>query len=173
MGGVASVVSDGGDVGLSMCVELGVHDGALPVKGVDEHADCSLIFPALRRGGALSAGITTGGTSPTAAAWARDRLDEALPQGMESMLDWLGARRGEIKRRVPDITRRSGLFARLFALCRSLGRAPAEAECAACTEAEDERETRKGTSQRRGLGGWRREHVGRRRAKVRLRPPAV
>ena len=118
----------------ALCRERGI-----PVNVVDELAECSFVFPALLRRGALSAGITTGGVSPTAAAWARDRLDEALPQGMESMLDWLGARRGEIKRRVPDITRRSGLFARLFALCRSLGRAPDEAEFAAFMEAEDER----------------------------------
>lgn len=137
--GAALVISATGDRELNRCVSLLCRERGLPVNVVDEPADCSFIFPALLRRGALSAGITTGGTSPTAAAWARDRLDEALPQGMESMLDWLGARRGEIKRRVPDITRRSGLFARLFALCRSLGRAPDEAEFAAFMEAEDER----------------------------------
>ena len=125
--GASLVISATGDRELNRCVSLLCRERGLPVNVVDEPADCSFIFPALLRRGALSAGITTGG------------LDEALPQGMESMLDWLGARRGEIKRRVPDITRRSGLFARLFALCRSLGRAPDEAEFAAFMEAEDER----------------------------------
>ena len=69
---------------------------------VEQAADCiHLPRPAPAR--ALSASITTGGASRWPRLGARDRLDEPLPQGMESMLGWLGARRGEIKRRVPDI----------------------------------------------------------------------
>ena len=93
----------------------------------------------MARRGALSAGVTTGGASPTAAAWARDRLAEALPEGFEDMLTALGEARPLVKERFPDISRRGGAFARLFGLCLRLGRAPDEAELAAFLEAEDER----------------------------------
>lgn len=111
----------------------------IPVNVVDEPGECSFIFPALLRRGALTAGVTTGGASPTAAAWARDRLAEQLPEGLDGMLDWLGSVRPLIKERFPDISRRGGLFARLFELCRELGRGLDEAELAAFLEAEDER----------------------------------
>lgn len=137
--GASLVISATGDRELNRCVSLLCRERGLPVNVVDEPADCSFIFPALLRRGSLSAGVTTGGASPTAAAWARDRLDEALPEGLEDILEWLQAVRGRVKELVPDISRRSGLFARLFELCRERGRALDEAEFEAFLEAEDER----------------------------------
>lgn len=137
--GAGLVIAATGDRELNRRVSLLCRGRGIPVNVVDEPADCSFIFPALLRRGALSAGVTTGGASPTAAALARDRLDEALPEGLEGMLEWLQAVRGRVKERVPDISRRSGLFARLFELCRERGRALDEAEFEAFLEAEDER----------------------------------
>lgn len=137
--GASLVISATGDRELNRCVSLLCRERGLPVNVVDEPADCSFIFPALLRRGSLSAGVTTGGASPTAAAWARDRLAEALPEGFEDMLTALGEARPLVKERFPDISRRGGVFARLFGLCLRLGRAPDEAELAAFLEAEDER----------------------------------
>lgn len=133
------VIAATSDRELNRRISLLCRERGIPVNVVDEPDDCSFIFPALLRRGALSAGVTTGGASPTAAAWARDRLDEALPDGLEEMLDWLRTVRPLVKGRFPDIEKRSGLFARLFGLCRELGRAPGEEELAAFLEAEDER----------------------------------
>ena len=137
--GASLVISATGDRELNRCVSLLCRERGLPVNVVDEPADCSFIFPALLRRGSLSAGVTTGGASPTAAAWARDRLAEALPEGFEDMLTALDEARPLVKERFPDISRRGGVFARLFGLCLRLGRAPDEAELAAFLEAEDER----------------------------------
>ena len=94
----------------ALCRERGI-----PVNVVDELAECSFVFPALLRRGALSAGVTT------AAAWARDRLDEALPEGFEDVVAWLGSLRPELKARIPEQRRRSALFRRLFELAMERG----------------------------------------------------
>src|SRR5699024_3721412 len=50
-------------------------------------------FPALVQRGRLTVGISTGGASPTAAAWLRRRLEAELPPGFARVLDRLAARR--------------------------------------------------------------------------------
>ena len=62
--GASLVISATGDRELNRCVSLLCRERGLPVNVVDEPADCSFIFPALLRRGALSAGITTGGVQP-------------------------------------------------------------------------------------------------------------
>lgn len=102
---------------------------------VDELSECGFVFPALLRRGALSAGVTTAGCSPSAAAWARDRLDEALPEGFEDILAFLGSLRAPLKARVPEQRRRSALLRELFGLCLELGRPLDAAELDAALEA--------------------------------------
>lgn len=115
----------------ALCRERGI-----PVNVVDELAECSFVFPALLRRGALSAGVTTAGCSPTAAAWARDRLDEALPEGFEDVVAWLGSLRPELKARIPEQRRRSALFRRLFELAMERGGPLSRGELEAELEAQ-------------------------------------
>ena len=115
----------------ALCRERGI-----PVNVVDELSECSFVFPALLRRGALSAGVTTAGCSPTAAAWARDRLDEALPEGFEDIVAWLGSLRPELKARIPEQRRRSALFRRLFELAMERGGPLSREELEAELEAE-------------------------------------
>lgn len=115
----------------ALCRERGI-----PVNVVDELSECSFVFPALLRRGALSAGVTTAGCSPTAAAWARDRLDEALPEGFEDVVAWLGSLRMELKARIPEQRRRSVLFRRLFELAMERGGPLSREELEAELEAE-------------------------------------
>ena len=114
----------------SLCRERGI-----PVNVVDVLGECGFVFPALLRRGALSAGVTTAGCSPSAAAWARDRLDEALPEGFEDILAFLGSLRAPLKARVPEQRRRSALLRELFGLCLELGRPLDAAELDAALEA--------------------------------------
>ena len=115
----------------ALCRERGI-----PVNVVDELSECSFVFPALLRRRALSAGVTTAGCSPTAAAWARDRLDEALPEGFEDVVAWLGSLRPELKARIPEQRRRSALFRRLFELAMERGGPLSREELEAELEAE-------------------------------------
>ena len=119
--GVELVIAATDDRNTNHAVATICRDRHRPVNVVDDLAECSFVFPALLRRGSLSAGVTTAGCSPSAAAWARDRLDEALPDGFEDIVTWLGALRPELKTRVPEQRRRSALFHRLFELALERG----------------------------------------------------
>ncbi len=60
----------------------------IPVNVADDPALCSFLFPALVHQGAFSAGISTGGASPVAAAYFKERIKELLPEGLEGLLLW-------------------------------------------------------------------------------------
>ncbi len=98
-------------------------EARVPVNVVDDPARCTFLFPALVRRGALSIGISTGGASPAAAAYVRERIAAALPveEGWEEILTYLAARRAEIKARVPDGAARAELFTALFDACMARG----------------------------------------------------
>ena len=61
----------------------------IPVNVADSREDSSFLFPALLRRGALSVGVSAGGASPAAAAWARDRFAQAVPERLEDILQFL------------------------------------------------------------------------------------
>lgn len=87
----------------------------IPVNVVDDPALCSFLFPALVQRGAFSAGISTGGASPTAAAYFRERIQELLPDGLEELLTWLESLRPLVKAAVPEQHKRGAVFQKLFA----------------------------------------------------------
>lgn len=87
----------------------------IPVNVVDNPALCSFLFPALVQRGAFSAGISTGGASPTAAAYFRERIQELLPDGLEEFLAWLESLRPLVKAAVPEQHKRGAVFQKLFA----------------------------------------------------------
>ena len=93
----------------------------IPVNVVDDPAACTFLFPALVTRGEFSAGISTGGASPTAAAYFKDRLSDALPDRLEDILTWLEGQRPALKEAVPDQAARAGLFRTLFDACMEKG----------------------------------------------------
>ena len=100
----------------------------IPVNVVDDKAACSFLFPALVRRGSLSVGVSTGGSSPTAAIWLKKQIEAILPEQTEEILTWLEEQRPILKERLPDQRARAACFARLFAACLALGRALTEQE---------------------------------------------
>ena len=86
----------------------------IPLNVVDKLELCSCIFPALLRRGPLLAAVGTGGASPMAAAWARDRLDEALPERFEEILEQMRSLRARVKTEIADPARRAALLKRCF-----------------------------------------------------------
>lgn len=79
----------------------------IPLNVVDCPEQCSFLFPAILRRGPLVAGISTGGASPLAAAWARDRLDECLPGQLEEILAQMHSLRKGLQRTMPEQPRRA------------------------------------------------------------------
>lgn len=103
----------------------------IPVNVVDDPALCSFLFPALVRQGDFSAGICTGGASPVAAAYFKERLRELLPEGLDRILDWLASLRPAMKNAIPGQHNRSEVFRRLFDASMAKGEplTQEEAEC--------------------------------------------
>ena len=100
----------------------------IPVNVVDDKEACSFLFPALVRRGNLSVGVSTGGSSPTAAIWLKEQIEGLLPEQTEEILTWLEAQRPLLKERLPDQRARAVCFARLFAACLERGRPLTEEE---------------------------------------------
>ena len=101
--------------------------GKIPVNAVDSREDCSFIFPALIHKGPLSIGISTAGSSPSAAIWLKERISALIPDQMEDILLGLEAIRPQIQKAVPE-QKRSAVYRELLSQSIALGRAPDEAE---------------------------------------------
>ncbi len=110
----------------ALCRERGI-----PVNAVDDKECCTFLFPALVKRGDLTAGVSTAGSSPSAAAWVRERLDAWLPEDFGTLLSYLGDLRPEVRRRIPEEARRAAAFSRLFAACLEKGFPLEEAELSA------------------------------------------
>lgn len=97
------------------------------VNVVDDPENCGFLFPALVKRGQLSVGISTGGASPSAAVYVKNRVTEYLPEHLEEILDYLSSTREQIKASLPE-ERRSAAFKKLFDACLDAGRPLTEAE---------------------------------------------
>lgn len=95
----------------ALCRERGI-----PVNAVDDKEECTFLFPALVKRGDLTVGVSTAGASPSAAAWVRRRVDEAVPEDFGELLDYLASLRPMVRARVPEAGR-AVVFARLFSVC--------------------------------------------------------
>lgn len=92
------------------------------VNVVDDREYCSFLFPALIQDGPLSVGISTGGASPTAAVWVKERAAALLPERFGALLDWLESVRPAVRAALPEQSAHGPVFARLFTACLELER---------------------------------------------------
>ncbi len=65
--------------------EEGMRRG-IPVNAVDDKKNCSFLFPSLVKNGPLSIGISTSGTSPSAAIWMKQQIHHVMPENMGDIL---------------------------------------------------------------------------------------
>ncbi len=112
----------------ALCRERGIL-----VNAADSKEDCGFLFPALVKQGDLTVGISTAGTSPSAAAWVKRRAAGQLPEDFGDMLAYLASLRPLVKARVPE-KRRAAVFSRLFSACLEGGFPLEEAALAAVLE---------------------------------------
>lgn len=89
----------------------------IPVNTVDDPALCTFLFPSLVKRGPLTVGISTSGSSPTAAIWIRENLQALLPENTEEILLWLRDQRELVKASVPTEKQRVACQRKLFAAC--------------------------------------------------------
>lgn len=93
----------------------------IPVNVADDPALCSFLFPALIQQGSFSAGISTGGASPVAAAYFKEMLRDLLPEKLDSILSWMESLRPALKTSIPEQQKRAAIFRRLFDACMTKG----------------------------------------------------
>lgn len=88
----------------------------IPVNIVDDSKKCTFFFPALVKRGEFVAGFSTGGGSPLAARYIRKKVEDAVPEGFEKVVEVLSAVREQVKAEIPDIRKRENVFKEIFAL---------------------------------------------------------
>lgn len=100
----------------------------IPVNVADDPALCTFLFPALVQKGSLTAGICTGGASPTASAYVKSMVSTQLPDNLDEILLWLETQRARLKETVPDQTLRGAIMRSLFHQCMDAGGIPEKAD---------------------------------------------
>lgn len=132
VGRMAFVIAASGDRALNHRVARLCREKGIPVNVVDDKEACSFLFPALVKRGELSVGISTGGSSPTAAIWLKEQIAALLPEGLEDILAWLEEQRPLLKACWPEERSRARGFSALFAACLTAGRPLTQEEREQC-----------------------------------------
>jgi len=115
------VVAATGDNRLNRQISALCRGKNIPVNAVDDRESCTFLFPALVRRGNLSIGISTGGSSPSAAIHWKKQIDRLIPQNAGDVLVYLDGLRDRVKDAVPNEKNRSAVFAALFDACMERG----------------------------------------------------
>ncbi len=115
------VIAATGDQALNRWIAALCRGRGILVNAVDDRTACSFLFPALVRRGPLSIGISTGGASPTAALYCKERIAQLFPEESRVLLVYLEGLRDRIKTALPEDTHRGQCFARLFYTCLERG----------------------------------------------------
>lgn len=111
----------------------------IPVNIVDDREKCSFFFPALVKKGEFVAGFSSGGGSPLAAQFIRNKVEAAVPEGFEKVVALLAEVRERVKREIPDSKKREQVFKRIFALALEKEGDVSEEEIDAILRKEEER----------------------------------
>lgn len=93
----------------------------LPVNVADPGTESTFLFPSVVRRGPMTIGISTGGTSPTAAHVLKEQIEGLLPGNLEEILLWMDGMREELKGSPLPQPQRSACLSRLFAAALQAG----------------------------------------------------
>ena len=87
----------------------------IPINVVDVKEACSFIFPALIRNKDLLIAISSGGQSPAAVSYVKNKIQDCVPDYYGEMIENLGEYRDYILEHVDSATERKEVFNRLLA----------------------------------------------------------
>ena len=74
-------------------------------------------FPSVIRRGGMTAAVSSGGLSPSAAKYVRNRIEEAIPEGFEDVLEAMERARAAAKEMIPEQKKRAEVLRRVFDEC--------------------------------------------------------
>ena len=115
--GRAFVIAATGDRAVNAQLSRLCRERNIPVNVVDNKQESSFLFPCLIKRGSLSVGISTGGDSPSAAIYWKERFAALIPGQMEEILDYLAWERLAVKETVPQLKQREAILKALFSAC--------------------------------------------------------
>ncbi|OSM05128.1 putative siroheme synthase [Magnetofaba australis IT-1] len=81
---------------------------------VDRKTHCSAIWPALVDRHPVVAALTTGGASPALSSWLRRRLQQAIPEGVDALAQWLSAWRARVAKQRSTFALRARFWREAF-----------------------------------------------------------
>ncbi|MBR5793213.1 MAG: bifunctional precorrin-2 dehydrogenase/sirohydrochlorin ferrochelatase [Anaerotignum sp.] len=84
------------------------------VNIVDDREKCGFFFPALVKKGEFVAGFSSGGGSPVAVQYIRQKVEEVVPDYFDRVVEVLSSVRQKIKTEIPDIAEREKAFRKVF-----------------------------------------------------------
>lgn len=131
----ALVIAAANDVRLNRRISRLCRARHIPINVADDPAACTFLFPALVQRGPFTAGVSTSGASPAAAAYFKQSLEDLLPDRLEDILSWLEEQRPAVKRDIPQQSRRSAALHALFDACMERGRPLTADEARDCIHA--------------------------------------
>ena len=125
---LSMVIAATNDKQVNQNLSLLCQERKIPINVVDCQEACSFIFPALVQKGDFSVGISTGGASPTASVYYKEKIQACVPENIDELLDWLEEKRKELKKRIPNQAKRAGLLRTILEECIEKGRTLTEEE---------------------------------------------
>ena len=96
----------------ALCREKGIE-----VNVADDLDAGTFLFPAVIRRSGMTVAITSGGASPVAAKFVRERLGEAIPENLEEVLARMEIARSAAKALLPDAPTRAAALRYVFDCC--------------------------------------------------------
>ncbi len=121
--GKSFVIAATDDPALNHRISLLCGRRKIPVNVVDDKEACTFLFPALVKKGELSIGISTGGASPSAAIYLKERIEALVPDNIEELLEYLEAQRETARTFFAEESCRKAFLKELFLLCLQKARA--------------------------------------------------
>ena len=107
------------------------HGKGIRVNVVDDPKLCDFIFPSLVKKGDLVMGISTAGKAPAIASLLREKLEEALPEATEDIMESLGSIRPYLVKKIPNHKLRGAVMKKLFSAMLLENRSFSKSECRA------------------------------------------
>lgn len=121
LAGKEFVIAAAGDREVNHRVARLCRERRIPVNVVDDREASSFLFPSLIKKGSLSVGISTGGSSPSAAIYLKERFSQAVPENLPQILNFLAEQRVRAQQSIVQGERRERLMKELFCACMERG----------------------------------------------------
>lgn len=112
--GAALAIVATGDPAVDAAVQREAAARDVPLNVADRPGLCTFILPAVVDRSPVIVAFSTGGRVPVLARSLRARLEAMLPGGLGRLAEFLGARRGWLRERLPDPVRRLRAWERLL-----------------------------------------------------------